>query len=189
MDLIFLRHGQTQWNVERRLQGRTDIPLNEVGIEGAKKAGKILSKYHFDAVYTSPLTRALQTLQYAYPNGAPILDDRLAEWSFGPMEGQPMPEDFFSHRWIFGQPVIEGVEQIEDVVARVSDFYQEIRERHAKETVLLVAHGGISGALHGAIYGVQEGESLSPYCLPNSIPVLFREGQAPIILQEESDER
>ena len=185
MDLIFLRHGQTQWNVERRLQGKTDIPLNEVGIEGAKRAGKVLSKYRFDAIYCSPLTRTRQTLEYAYPAGSPIFDDRLAEWSFGPLEGQPMPEDFFSHRWIFGQPVIEGVEQIEDVVARVLDFYNEIRDKHRNDTVLVVAHGGISGALHGAIYGVKPGESLSSYCLPNSVPVLFRDGQAPIILQEE----
>ncbi len=189
MNLIYLRHGQTQWNVERRLQGRTDIPLNEVGIEGAKRAGKILSQYRFDGIYCSPLIRARQTLEYAYPDAVPVFDERIAEWSFGPLEGKPFPPDFFSRRWIFGQPPIPGVEQMEDLVARVSSFYQEIKKKHPAGTVLVVSHGGISGALHGAIYGVKEGESLSQYCLPNSTPVLFREGQAPLILQEESNER
>ena len=188
MDLIYLRHGQTQWNLERKFQGRTDIPLNETGIDGAKKAYRILQKYSFDAVYCSPLQRARQTLHYAYPHATPILDERLAEWCFGPLEGTPMPADFFSHRWTYGQPPMEGVEQMEELVARVSDFYEEIRKKHLNGTVLVVSHGGISGALHGAIYGVKEGESLSQYCLPNSVPVLFREGQAPVILQEDEND-
>ncbi len=188
MDLIYLRHGQTQWNLERKLQGRTDVPLNDTGIEGAKKAFKILKNYTFDAIYCSPLQRARQTLQYAYPDADPILDERLAEWSFGPLEGQPMPADFFACRWIYGQPPIEGMEQIEDLVARVSDFYKEAKGKHPDGTILVVSHGGISGALHGALYGVKDGESLSQYCLPNSVPVLFREGQAPVILQEDEYE-
>jgi broad specificity phosphatase PhoE len=83
---------------------------------------------------------------------------------------------------------MEGLEQIEDVVARVSDFYLEKKAQYPKGRILVVSHGGVSGALHGAIYGIREGENLSPYCLPNTTPVLFAEGQEPQILEEQGDE-
>lgn len=185
MELIYLRHGQTEWNVTGRLQGRADVPLNEIGIEGAKAAGKILRKYTFDAIFCSPLIRAVDTLRYALPGAEPILDDRLAEWSFGPLEGKVFPWDSFRERWYFGQPPMEGVEQIEDVVARVSSFYQEKKALYPHGRILVVAHGGVSGAMHGAIYGVKDGENLSKYCLPNTTPVLFAEGREPRILEEE----
>ncbi|MBO5248753.1 MAG: histidine phosphatase family protein [Clostridia bacterium] len=182
MDLIYLRHGQTDWNKQGKLQGRTDIPLNENGIFGARSAGEVLSRYHFDAIYCSPLIRAQQTLQHACPSAVPILDERLSEWSFGPLEGQPVPSDFYSHRWFFGQPPILGMEQIEDVVARVCEFYAEIKQKHPQGTVLVVSHGGVSAAMHCAVYGIPKNENLSRYCLPNSMPVLFREGHPPVIL-------
>ncbi len=188
MDLIYLRHGRTDWNDSGRLQGRTDVPLNDAGIEGAKRAGKILSKYHFDAVYCSPLSRTRQTLQYALPGVEPILDDRLLEWCFGSLEGQSLPWQFFAQRWISGQDPIEGAELIEDVVIRASEFYNEVKKLYPNGTILVISHGGFSGALHGAIYGVKSGENLNKYCLPNSTPVLFREGQAPVVLKELTDD-
>ena len=185
MDLIYLRHGRTDWNDLHRLQGRSDVPLNESGIEGAKKAAKVLKNYRFDGVYCSPLLRTRQTLEYAYPGAEPIYDDRLMEWCFGVHEGKRMPGDFFEKYWRFGQERVEGGELIEDVVARVSEFYRDIKKRHPDGLVLVVSHGGVSGAMHGAVYGVSAGENLSEYCLPNTTPVLFREGQAPIYLEEE----
>ena len=187
MELIYLRHGQTEWNVTGRLQGRSDVPLNDVGIEGAKRAGEILKQYSFDAIFCSPLTRTVQTLQYALPDAKPELDDRLLEWSFGPLEGKVFPWDSFRDRWYFGQPPIDGVEQIEDVVARISEFYQEKKALYPNGRILVVSHGGVSGALHGAVYGIKEGENLSPYCLPNTTPFLFEEGKEPKILEVSAD--
>ena len=182
MDLIFLRHGQTDWNVDGRLQGQTDVPLNETGEMGAVQAGEILKGYHIDVCYCSPLSRTRRTLELACPGITPVLDDRLKEWCFGPLEGQYMPWEFFREKWQLGQPKVEGLELIEEVIARVSDFYNEIKRKHPEQTVLVVSHGGVSGALYGAIYGVSEGQNLSSHCLPNTTPVLFREGQPPLIL-------
>ena len=187
MDLIFLRHGQTEWNVTGRLQGHADVPLNEVGIAGAKEAGKILKQYSFDAIFCSPLSRAVETLHYALPGAVAETDLRLMEWSFGPWEGKTVPWEFFQPRWIYGQPPMEGVEQIEDLVARVTDFYQEKRAKFPDGRILVVAHGGVSGAMHGAIYGVKDGENLSRYCLPNTTPVLFAEGKEPQVLKGDYD--
>ena len=185
MDLVYLRHGQTDWNVLGRIQGRTDIPLNSVGIEGAELAGRILAKYRFDAVYCSPLTRTRQTLEHACPGTSAIYDPRLLEWSFGPYEGKIVPNNIFGKYWKIGCERVEGMELIEDVINRASSFYSEIKEKHGNERVLVVSHGGFSAALYATVYGVNAEESLSKYCLPNSTPVLFREGQAPLILKEE----
>ncbi len=185
MDLVFLRHGQTDWNLTGRLQGRTDVPLNSTGIEGAKLAGEILRKYRFDAVYCSPLSRTRQTLEYACPGASAIYDPRLLEWSFGPYEGKTFSKDWFADRWKLGCEREIGLELIEDVIDRAADFYNETKEKHANDRILVVSHGGFSGALYAVMYGVEKGESLSKYCLPNATPVLFREGQAPIILTEE----
>lgn len=188
MNLIFLRHGQTDWNVEHRLQGSTDVPLNAVGIAEARAAGKILSRFSFDAVYCSPLMRARQTLEYACPGAKPVIDERIQEWNFGPLEGQCLPGDFFAERWRLGQPPIEGVEQLEDLIARVSAFFRDLNEKHSGQTVLVVSHGGVSGAMYAAVYGVREGENLSKHCLPNATPVLFGEGQALVLHGEDTDD-
>lgn len=61
MNIYVIRHGQTPWNVERRLQGRSDTDLNEIGREMAIETGKAFQKVHFDVVFTSPLKRARET--------------------------------------------------------------------------------------------------------------------------------
>lgn len=184
MDLIFLRHGKTDWNLSKLLQGRTDIPLSEEGRQGALKAGKILQGISFDAVYCSPLLRTRQTSKLVLPDVDPILDSRIIEWNFGILEGQPYREEDFQPRWSLGQPPIEGMEQIEDVIARVKDFYEDVRKKHPNGRVLVVSHGGVSGAMHAAVYGMKKEDNLRRYCLPNSTPVLFRDGQEPIVLGE-----
>ena len=185
MDLIYLRHGKTDWNDRGLLQGRTDIPLNEEGLAQAKAAGEILKNYTFDAVYCSPLSRAVQTLAMAYPTDSFVTDARLAEWSFGVLEGKCVSEEYFRSFWSFGQEPLEDGESIEDVVARVFDFYNEIKAKHPDGRVLVVSHGGVSGAMHAAVCGISPDENLRKYCLPNAVPVLFRAGSEPVLLTED----
>ena len=189
MDLIFLRHGQTDWNLAGRLQGRTDIPLNDTGIKSAEKAREILKNYTFDAVYSSPLLRARQTMEIACPNASAVLDDRLMEWSFGPWEGLKYDREVFEDRWFLGKEPIEGMEQIEGVIARAKSFYGDLLKKHGKDRVLVVSHGGFSASLRVAICGMKPDENLWKYCLPNATPVLFRSGQEPIILGVEGNEK
>ncbi len=189
MELVVLRHGQTDWNLQGRLQGRTDIPLNDSGIESAKKAREILRKCSFDAVYCSPLLRAKQTLEVAYPNVKAIYDDRLMEWSFGPWEGLKYDRETFINRWYLGQDPIDGMEQIEDVIVRAKEFYTDILRKHENDRILIVSHGGFSAALRVAVYGMDPHENLWKYCLPNATPVLFPSGKPPIVLGEDLNER
>jgi len=184
MELIFLRHGQTDWNITQRLQGQTDVPLNETGIREAESARPILAGITFDAVFCSPLTRAKHTLQLAYPCENVRYDDRLAEWNFGPYEGQVLPESFFASLWIAGREPVEGVERLEDLLIRVSSFYRDAEQEFPVGRILVVSHGGVSGAMHAAVYGMAPEENLRPYCLPNAVPVLFRKGEPPVYLKE-----
>jgi broad specificity phosphatase PhoE len=85
--LVLLRHGETEWSASGQHTGRTDIPLTAAGEKQARFAGATLADYEFAAVYTSPLTRARRTAELAgYPDA--ILDEDLAEWDYGPVDGR-----------------------------------------------------------------------------------------------------
>ena len=88
--LYLIRHGQTDWNLRAMLQGRTDIPLNETGRRQAMEARERLAGVHFDAVYSSPLRRAMDTAQLVsgWPGEKICPDERLTEIAFGPYEGK-----------------------------------------------------------------------------------------------------
>ena len=88
--LYIIRHGKTDWNLRHKLQGKTDIPLNEEGIKMAKEAGEQYKDVHFDVCYVSPLTRAQVTAKLLLEGrDVPIItDERLAEMGFGIYEGE-----------------------------------------------------------------------------------------------------
>ncbi len=89
-----LRHGQTDWNLQARLQGSTDIPLNETGRDQARHAGDILAACGLTKIVASPLSRALETAQIVGQRIGlePVIDDRLIERNFGLFEGMTIDE-------------------------------------------------------------------------------------------------
>ena len=89
--IIFVRHGETAWNLELRYQGQGDSPLSEQGVAQAKRVGDFLSRRKIAAVYTSDLGRAVFTAEtIAQHHGLkPIADQRLREMTFGVWEGNP----------------------------------------------------------------------------------------------------
>jgi broad specificity phosphatase PhoE len=94
MTFYVLRHGQTDWNVQLRLQGSTDIPLNETGREQARVAARILASEGITKIIASPLSRALETAQIvaAAAGIEPVIDGRLIERNFGQFEGMTIDE-------------------------------------------------------------------------------------------------
>lgn len=94
MRLILVRHGQTEWNQIGRIQGRTDIPLNDTGIMQARAAGEWLSQRRIDAVYSSPMQRAFDTAtEIARPHGLPVISlDDIIEIDFGLWEEKTADE-------------------------------------------------------------------------------------------------
>ena len=130
--IYIIRHGKTELNKANVLQGRSDHPLNEEGIEEASKAAEKLKDINFSYVFSSPLIRAVKTAKIVVPYIEPVIDDRLIEMDYGPFEGadlkDPAPEiiHFFSD--FVNNPAPEGMEQLSSVVSRVGEFLEGIRD-------------------------------------------------------------
>ncbi|MCI8446125.1 MAG: histidine phosphatase family protein, partial [Bacilli bacterium] len=89
MELYIVRHGETGYNKMGLLQGKTNIPLNQKGIEQANKTKKELEQINFDIVVSSPLNRAIDTAKIIAPNNEILIDERLNERTLGEYEGKP----------------------------------------------------------------------------------------------------
>lgn len=129
MELYIIRHGETKWNSEKRLQGRSDIELNEYGIELARITSEALKDVKFDKIYSSPLKRAYETAEILRGSRKLdiICDDRLKEMCFGDYEGKvtdTLPDEFWK---FFDDPVnfvpAGNGETYEQVIERAKDFY------------------------------------------------------------------
>lgn len=161
-DLVVLRHGQTNWNLEHRFQGRSDIPLNASGVAQAKAAAATLGRFAFDAVYASPLERAHQTAQLVCPDTEIHLDERLMEIDVGGWSGltweqvtalMPAYEAHYANGVDFRRS--STGETMADVVARGLPAVEEIAARHQGETLLIVSHGLLLNRVLHALLGLE----------------------------------
>ena len=159
--LYIIRHGKTDWNALHKLQGKTDIPLNETGIEMARQAHERYKDVHFDICYCSPLIRARQTADLLLEGrDVPIvIDNRLEEMGFGIYEGEqevfekpecPVRELFFNPA---GYKAVGGAESLEDLIKRTGEFLNEVAIPLVNEgkDVLIVGHGAMNSAIVGQI--------------------------------------
>lgn len=138
-----IRHGQTDWNAQRRLQGSTDIPLNDVGRGQARDAVAALSGYEWDVVVSSPLGRAAETADLIAA-GLGLGVDRhipeLAERSYGPAEGLTDGPKLDELRIPNG---FRGAESEEDAAERGLAALEALAEEYRGGHVLVVAHGSL----------------------------------------------
>jgi len=149
--LYLVRHGETDWNRARRIQGSTDIPLNDTGREQARAAGALLAQRHWDAVYASPLSRAFETASIiAREVGAntPVAVEALVERHYGEAEGL---EDSELNRLFPGDTPVPGRESRGAVVGRVLPALVELAEQHPEQSIIVVSHGGVIRSVLGAV--------------------------------------
>lgn len=153
--LYIIRHGKTEWNTIRKIQGHTDIPLNEEGRKMAEEAAGEYADVHFDVCYSSPLARAKETAEILLKGrDIPIIfDDRLKEMCFGIYEGF---QNSFDHpecpiNVIFWEPEkydfeIEGAESWDDLFSRTGEFLKEVALPLVEQgkDVLIVGHGAMN---------------------------------------------
>ncbi len=147
MKVYFVRHGQTDWNIQHKIQGWTDIPLNAEGIRQAYETKERLKDVPFDAVYSSSLCRAAKTAEIITEGRGLTLrvDDRIKERFFGEYEEKPWDESTFNKTWL-AEP--EGTyERLDHFNKRVADFLDDLKEKRPGETVLVVSHGGTMRAV------------------------------------------
>lgn len=156
--LYIIRHGKTKWNDLQKLQGRTDIPLNEEGRLMAKKAALEYKDIHFDICFSSPLVRAKETAEILLEGrNVPIeTDDRLMEMGFGEFEGctgyftdEDLPINVFFKTPEKYTEAIGGAETLPELFQRTGEFIKEKVEPLLKENkdVLIVGHGAMNSAI------------------------------------------
>ncbi|TQF65612.1 histidine phosphatase family protein [Rhodococcus spelaei] len=149
--LALVRHGETEWNAERRLQGSSDIPLNDTGRSQALAAARRLGTRTWDVLVSSPLSRAGETADII---GAHLGIDRsatypeLSERHFGEAEGATDYEVY--DRWPYG--VYPGMEEHASVTERGLRILDELAVRHRGSSIVAVTHGGLIRSVVGALH-------------------------------------
>lgn len=163
--LALVRHGQTDWNLAGRLQGRTDIELNETGREQAREVGRALLGQGWDLVLGSPLSRAARTAQLIAevlraPTGEPVPE--VIERGFGPLEGRIMAGIPDAEATLLA----EHAEDRQAVLRRALPALQRIVEANPGRRILVVSHGATMRIVRDALAGrplgakVENGEVL-----------------------------
>ncbi|TPW76240.1 histidine phosphatase family protein [Schumannella soli] len=141
-ELFLVRHGETDWNLARRIQGRTDIPLNDTGRAQAKAAGELLARRSWDGVYASPLSRATETgaiIAAELGLAAPAPVPGVVEREYGEAEGLTWEQ--IEQKFPEGAEV-PGRETREQVAERVVGALCELAAAHPGERLIVVSHGG-----------------------------------------------
>ena len=157
--VVAVRHGETAWNVDNRIQGQLDVPLNDTGRWQAERLAAALVDEGITTIYSSDLQRARQTADaVARRSGQAVVDEpSLRERGFGRFEGftwteieTRWPDE--SERWRRRDPAFAptGGETLERFYQRSVDAATRLAERHPGETIALVAHGGVLDCLYRA---------------------------------------
>jgi 2,3-bisphosphoglycerate-dependent phosphoglycerate mutase len=147
LDLWLIRHGETTWNAEKRIQGPMDSPLSDLGVRQAKVLRARLSTKKFDVVYSSDSGRATQTASILFPNKNLSLDVRLREIHWGVLEGKTRAEfssdektNYLAYkRDPYNERLTKG-ENWQDLFARVDTWMKSLPE---DGKVVAVTHGGV----------------------------------------------
>lgn len=150
MKIYFVRHGRTDWNNQRKVQGVTDIQLNEVGLNQAEETKSKISNIDIDLIICSPLTRAKQTAEIINQNRniEIIYDDRIMERNYGKLEGLSIYDVDFNGFWDYYKNIeCEDMETIHKVFDRIYSFLDDIISKYHNKNILLVAHAGIGMAV------------------------------------------
>jgi broad specificity phosphatase PhoE len=150
LHLILVRHGETEWNLQRRYQGQSDVPLSEFGRQQAELIAKRLAGHTIDAVYASDLKRAWETAGVISEKcGLEIASEpRLRELKFGILEGLTFDEAEAQHpemiaAWLEDfNNTPQGAETIDLFNTRIISLLDDLIRKHDEQVVLLVGHGG-----------------------------------------------
>ena len=168
-NIYFVRHGRTEWNAIRRMQGQWNSNLDDLGRQQADVSGRLLAGCNIEAMFASPLDRTRQTaaLINRYLQLPIVFDDRLKEWDCGDWSGYlyadietRWPEEW--RRWradpfYYRAP---NAENYPDMIARATPFLDELHT-HAAQNIAIVSHGMIGKAMISTLLGFDEKTSLS----------------------------
>jgi broad specificity phosphatase PhoE len=178
VEVVLVRHGETEWSRDLRHTGRTDVPLTEAGEQQAGTVGEALRGREFSLVLSSPLRRALDTARVA--GFEPERCDDLAEWDYGEYEGrrtveirEEVPD------WTIWRYGARGGESVQEIGARVDRVVEELRR--AEGDVLVFAHGHVLRVLAARWLGLEPGDGRLFALDSATLSVLGYEREQPVI--------
>lgn len=192
LDLYLVRHGQTAWNLEKRLQGATDNALNETGRRQAAELAPRLAGVKFAHIYSSALRRAQETAA-AFAGSTPVTAlPALNERSFGKFEGIFEDERSaalyaeFGRRGNVPDDALDGGESLQSQANRVKSAVREITARHRSGSIAIVAHGGVNPLVLAALLDIPVPEAVARIKQANDEVYLvrLRPGQPPSIWKQ-----
>lgn len=163
MYLYVVRHGQTDWNLEERVQGTMDVPLNETGKKQAISLSEKLYNIPIDFIFCSPLKRTLETAFLLNSRNLPIfIDERLKERNYGEFEGLVKTDFDMDLFWDYDADVqYKSAENVRKCVMRVYEFLEELKEKYPNKSILLVTHGGLIRVIDGYFRNQTDGKFVS----------------------------
>ena len=171
MKFYYIRHGQTDLNLQRKMQGgQTEKDLNETGIKQAQETKRELSDIKYDLIICSPMNRAIQTAKII-SDGRDVeffTDERIRERKLGVMEGNDITEECEKKIWDYNlnEEIPEG-ESVKEFEKRILDFLNDIKNKYSDKTILIVAHGGVAKIIKKYLYRMPKEENLSNYDMKN----------------------
>jgi len=169
MSEYFVRHGQTDWNLEHKIQGSIDIALNDSGRKQALETQEQLKDVHFDVIFCSPLIRAKETadiIAEQHKDTPLIIADELRERNFGEYEGKHNNGDYYG-LWQYDNQNTPKGETPKQLETRVFPFLDRIRNEYKDKNVLLVSHGGVGLIIETYYKGVPKSKDLLEYISKN----------------------
>lgn len=151
LEILLIRHGQTQWNKERRIMGHRPIPLNTLGREQALAVAEALFRTPLDRIYASPMLRAVQTAKVLKKGrrGVEVIQaPELSEIDYGSWVGRTFEEvrlerSFHQYHVAPSRVRVPGGEKMRDVHHRAVGFVEELRTRHPEGRIALVSHADV----------------------------------------------
>lgn len=170
MELYVVRHGQTNGNIEKVLDGcKRDIPLNDTGLMQANSAKDTLKDVKFDIIICSPLIRTKQTMDIINVNNIPVIyESKVIERDCGEFTGKSYDSIDWDLYWNYNDETqyLEA-EKIKDFFKRIYDYLDYIKELYSDKTVLMVTHGGVSKAINCYFNGIPADGDLQDVGLGN----------------------
>jgi len=164
MKIYVLRHGETEENKDKIMQGKMETILNEEGIKQCQNIKDIIKDKNIDLVFSSPLKRATETAKIAVPNIEIIKDDRLLSRNHGEFQGKRRTDINLKDYWNIKKNIkYQKAENITDLYNRIISLIIDIKKQYSDKNVLLVTHSGICRILHYYFNGINKDGDMTEY--------------------------
>lgn len=155
MYIYVIRHGQTDWNLTKKMLSFTDIELNEAGVRQCQEAEKLVKNIDYDLVICSPKKRTRKTMEIVNSKNIPVIfDERLVERDAGVLEGVNTDTIDYRSFWSIGKDNAYDCEKVEECKNRVYSFLDELKEKYNDKNILIVTHNGICRIINTYFNGI-----------------------------------